>query len=103
MTSDNPVVRQNHIVSNRRMSEIFLPISPKFGIWLIPKGVFQELDDQNGQSYVFDDSENIIHYNYLQISQCTRQVFSISSDFTHVINVLKNEPELKHISRKRLD
>ena len=101
-TSDDPVIRHLHSEISLRVYELFLPISPKFGIWIFPKGIFKELDEADQILYTFTDPQNIMFYNFLQVYRSTRQVFSFSSDFSYVEQLLKENPSFGNINKQRL-
>jgi hypothetical protein len=101
--SDHPVVKYTHWEINHNMHEIFMPINCKYGIWIFPKGLFKELDDADNKVYELNVDDNIKFYNYLQVSQSTRQLFSMTSNFDYVEEILENAPSLKDINRQRLE
>ena len=103
LTSDEPVIRHLHSEIDHRVYEIFLPITPKFGLWLIPKGLFKELDEADETLYSFEEDQNIIFYNFHQVYRSTRQIFSISGDFDYVQQLFKQDPNFGNLNKQRID
>ena len=73
---------------------IFLPITPRFGIWITPKNIYQEFDDADGTLYSLTEDQNILFYNYHQVYQSTRQIFSVTGNFEYVRQIFDKEPGL---------
>ena len=103
ITSDDPVIKFTHSEIDHRLYELFIPINPKFGIWIIPKGFYLELDIADGILYLFKENDNIAFYNHLQVYQSTRQLFSIKPNFYFAKEVLEKNPNFRNINKKRLD
>lgn len=103
LTSDEPVVRHLHWEIDSRVYEIFLPITPKFGIWIMPKKIYAELDAADKVLYVLTDEQNILFYNYHQVYRSTRQIFSLTGNFEYVRNIFQHEPNFGNLNKKRIE
>lgn len=103
LTSDSPVISYRHEDINYRAFEIAIPISPKYLVSIVEKKTIPSLDILDGKIVELYDEKNIQFYNYLQISQSSRQLFSLKNDFDDVISIIKKEPNLKSLERKRFE
>ena len=101
LASDEPVVRYLHRKIDFRVNEIFLPITPKFGIWIFPKNIFKELDDANEILYSLSDEQNIMFYNFLQVYHSTRQIFSFTDSFDYIRQIFLEAPNFGNLNKKR--
>jgi Protein of unknown function (DUF4238) len=103
LTSDEPVVTHLHWEIGPKVYEIFLPITPRFGIWIVPKNMYKELDAADNILYSLTEVQNILFYNYHQIYHSTRQIFSKTGDFEYVRQIFINEPTFGNLNKKRID
>ncbi len=103
LTSDEPVVRHCHWEIDPRIYEIFLPITSKFGIWIIPKNIYKELDQADGLLYSLIEEQNILFYNYHQVYRSTRQIFSLTGNFEYVRQIFQQDPSFGNLNKKRID
>lgn len=102
LTSDEPVVRHLHWEIDPRVYEIFLPITSKFGIWIIPKNIYKELDNADEILYSLTEDQNILFYNFHQIYRSTRQIFSLTGNFEYVHQIFKQAPNFGNLNKKRI-
>jgi hypothetical protein len=102
LTSDEPVVRHLHWEIDPRVYEIFLPITSKFGIWIIPKNIYKELDEADGVLYSMAEEQNILFYNYHQVYRSTRQIFSLTGNFEYVRQIFQQDPSFGNLNKKRM-
>lgn len=103
LTSDEPVVRHLHWEINPRVYELFIPITPKFGIWIFPKTIYKELDEVDEILYPLTEEQNILFYNFHQIYSSTRQIFSLTGNFEYVREIFKQDPNFGNMNKKRFD
>ena len=103
LTSDEPVVRHLHWEINPKVYEIFLPITSRFGIWIIPKNIYKELDEADEILYSMADEQNILFYNYHQVYRSTRQIFSFKGNFEYVRQIFQQDPKFGNLNKKRID
>ena len=103
LTSDEPVVRHVHWEINPRVYEIFLPITSRFGIWIVPKNIYKELDEADEILYPMADEQNILFYNYHQVYRSTRQIFSLTGNFEYVRQIFQQAPNFGSMNKKRID
>ena len=102
LTSDEPVIRYLHSEIESNIYEVFLPITPKLGLWVIAKNIYKELDDADGIIYPFENEENILFYNYLHVYRSTRQIFSFSGDCGYVHQIFNQNPNFGNFNKQRL-
>ena len=101
LSSDEPVVNQLHSEIDSKIYEIFFPITAKFGIWIIPKNLYKELDDSDEILYSFKENQNILFYNFHQVYRSTRQIFSLTGDFEYVRQIFEQDPSFGNMNKKR--
>jgi hypothetical protein len=101
LTSDNPVVSYRHEEINHRAYEIAMPLTPKYLVAFVEKGTIPGFDRFDGKVVEIIDEQYIVFYNYLQVCQSTRQIFSMTPNFNTVISILKEDPSLKELNRQR--
>lgn len=100
-TSDNPVIRYTHHERHHVAIEHFYPLSPKFGIMILYRDYFKELEFFENKVFNLDSEDYIRFYNTLQVTQSTRQIFSIGNDLDYVKELIEKNPELSDINRPR--
>jgi hypothetical protein len=101
-TSDNPVVHYTHQELHHLAHEIFYPISPKFGLLILYRDLFKEFEKYENKILILRDEEYITFYNFLQVTQATRQIFSIANDLIHAEMIVKHNPQLSNMNRPRI-
>lgn len=102
-TSDEAVVRHLHNDIVPSVYEVFLPITSKFGIWIIPKKINKQFDAFDGKLYQLIEEESILFYNSLQIYWSTRQIFSLTGNFGQVNKILEQNPKYGNLNKKRVN
>lgn len=110
LTSDNPFCKQAHVRHPfRRFSgirsrgiEIMFPISPDFCLCLAERSHFRAVEQSDGKLMSLTLNLNMVYYNYQQIKNSTRYLFSSRNDFAFVQQVCREEPILKNPRRKRI-
>lgn len=103
ITSDNPVVKYGHSGFNGINSkgiEIAFPISPKLILILADIEKFGRLLPFHNH-FVEIPAEEVHYYNSLQVIQSYRYVFSKQDAWEFAEKILKDNPKLKDIKRKR--
>jgi hypothetical protein len=101
--SDDPVVRHNHEERGHMGYELFIPLSPIYGLIVLVRQDFKDMEVNEDKVMNLYDKEYIKWYNHLQVSQCTRQVFSIDSNFKFVEKIISENPQVSIANRPRLE
>lgn len=106
-TSDNPIGTCPHI-KNPIMSmsgigskgvEVFLPLSPNHILLMFDGSYHKEIVPYNGRYVSLDDIADIEHYNRLCTYNSSRCVFSSSSNFSIIENILLKNPNIFEIPK----
>lgn len=105
-TSDHPINLYNPIdlwpYGNIGLSckgiQIFFPLNSNISICLCDPKIYFLLPSK----YEITDVQNIIFQNHLQVKWSTSHIFSVNNDFSLAEKMIKENPELKDITRKRM-
>lgn len=97
-TSDHPVVHFWH--KDQNCDELFFPISPRYGVSILFRDNLSQ-DAKNRNVYELSDPEEVRHYNFLVVTQCNRQVYSVDNDFGYAKELVKLNPTLTDPNRPR--
>jgi len=105
-TSDHPVNRFNPVDAKPhgnlgllcRGIEIHFPLSPKMVLSFCEPITYELLPGR----FEIKDIQNAIFENWLQVAHSTRYVFSNINDFTLAERILRENPSLREIDRKRI-
>jgi hypothetical protein len=99
-TSDSPICRENNCIPEQGFSnlglrcrgiQVHLPISPILTLhFLDPERFFIPSNVSD-----FFDEEVVIHYNYLQVYNSVRYIFSANADFSLAKKVIEKLPDLR--------
>jgi len=101
-TSDNPVVKYGHkedkFFSNAGIAspgiEIAFPISEKLLLILREKSYFGvEAQVLYGNKFISMEVENVEFYNWLQVTQSNRQIYSSNPNFELINKMRKENPD----------
>ena len=105
-TSDHPINRFNPI--DMRPSgnlgllskgiQIHFPLSPEVVLSFSDPSTYNSF----GETHETKDIQNVIFENSLQITHSTRHIFSKTNDFSLAERMLKQDPSLKDIRKKRI-
>ena len=101
-TSDSPVTRRVYFEKHHLALEIFLPISPLYGIALYEKPFFSIMDRFENRLIDIKDVEPIRYYNDLQTQNAKRQLYSFTKDFHGAVELITRHPELQDLNRQRM-
>lgn len=104
--SDHPVNRHNVIETKPYGNlgllspgiELHFPLSPKISLLTCDPLLYSWMPTK----YEIKDTQNIIFQNSLQVFHSTKYVFSSTDDFSLAKEILRDNPSLGDISRKRL-
>jgi len=104
--SDHPVNRFNNIDTKpyanlgllSRGIEIHFPLSPTLSLCVCDPDMFSIMPSR----YEIMDVEALSFHNWLQVYYSTRYVFSDKDDFSLAEEIIKDNPSLRNIDRKRL-
>lgn len=103
LISDNPIVRYGHKGAhgfNSKGIEILFPLNRNLILILKDPETFwyeKELDNH----FLKLDNEDVNFYNSLQVQQSYRCIFDKTGDFSLVEKIMKSNPDLSNINRKR--
>lgn len=105
-TSDQPINRYNPVDARPRGNlgllckgiELHFPLSPQMVLVFTDPILSQPLPNE----YEIDDVQNIMFENLLQVVNSTRYVFSRSDDFSFALEILKKNPSVGLLDRKRM-
>lgn len=105
-TSDHPINRFNQIDAKpygnlgllSKGIEIHYPLNPKIVLSFYDSTIYQNFPSRNE----IDDLNNVVFENWLQVANSTRYIFSNMTDFALAQKILKENPQLKEIDRKRI-
>ena len=105
-TSDHPINRFNPIDMRpygnlgllSKGIQIHFPLSPKVVLSFSDPSTY----DSFGESHETKDIQNVIFENSLQVAHSTRHIFSKINDFSLAERMLKDDPSLKDIRKKRI-
>lgn len=98
-TSDHPVVRHWH--KEQKFEELFFPITPKYGVSILFRDDLQQLAENRNVRELTEPEEVKKHYNFLMVTQCNRQVYSMDNDFGYAKELVKLNPTLTNPDRPR--
>lgn len=100
--SDHPVNRSNSLGDELGLLsngiEIDFPLTPSISLCLGDPALFWLLPNK----YEILDEQNIIYLNSLQVSESTRYVFSNKDDFYLAEKIIRKDPSLGDIDRRRI-
>lgn len=97
-TSDHPVV--SYWNKDQKCDELFFPITPRYGVSILFKDNLQQhIENRNVRE--LSDPEEVKHYNFLIVTQCNRQVYSVENDFVYARKLVKLNPMLTDPNRQR--
>jgi hypothetical protein len=105
-TSDHPINRFNPVDAKPygnlgllcRGIEIHFPLSPKMVLSFCDPAAYELLPSR----YQIEDIQNVEFENWLQVAHSTRYVFSKTNDFALADRILRDNPSLREINRKRI-
>ena len=114
-TSDNPIVKNNHLPSKLRAGngwlspgiEITFPITTNIILNMHNRKLYEvsnftkKLADDLDGNLVKLERENIIYYNSLQVMSSYRQIYSKSQDFELAERICEEYPEICKSDRAR--
>ncbi|MCB9460168.1 MAG: DUF4238 domain-containing protein [Anaerolineaceae bacterium] len=100
-TSDNPVTQRAHKTDDWRSNtgiaspgiEIFFPLSPKYVLKMFERSYFHTMESYDGR-LIYLKEENIVYNNSHQVQSAYRQIYSPTSDFQLIEQMLAEEPEI---------
>ncbi|WP_420643677.1 DUF4238 domain-containing protein [Candidatus Leptofilum sp.] len=112
-TSDNPIVKKNHLPSKLRVDdgwlspgiEITFPITPTIILNIHSRKMYEvsnltkKLADDLDGNLIKLERENVTYYNSLQVVSSYRQVYSKSQDFELAKKICENNPEICKLDR----
>lgn len=98
-TSDHPVVRHCH--KDQKCEELFFPITPRYGVSILFRDDLRQRADTRTVRELTDPEEVKKHYNFLIVTQCNRQVYSVDNDLGYAKELVKLNPTLTDPSRLR--
>src|SRR5438552_1091545 len=106
-TSDHPVNRVNFIDHSPYGSlgllktgiQIHFPLNSTLVLCLCDPVTFRHFPDR----LEIADPQNVVFQNSLQVNQSTRHVFSVDDNFALAERMIKDNPELRRVDRKRHD
>jgi hypothetical protein len=109
-TSDVPIVKHGHLSGENRSEEgygspgieIAFPLNPKYLLVLFDREYFYDMENWDGKILSLKKLENIEYYNSMQVALSYRQIFSNSNNFDTAKEMLKSNPELSNLQRKRI-
>jgi hypothetical protein len=105
-TSDHPINRFNPVNAEPygnlgllcRGIEIHFPLSPKLALSFCDPTAYALLPSR----YQIEDIQNVEFENWLQVAHSTRYIFSKTNDFALADKILRENPSLRQIDRKRI-
>lgn len=105
-TSDHPINRFNPIDMKpygnlgllSRGIQIHFPLSPKIVLSFSDPSTYGFF----GENIEVKDIQNVIFENSLQVTHSTRYIFSKINDFSLAEKILRDNPQLRDIDRKRI-
>lgn len=105
-TSDHPVNSFNPVGAKPygnpgllcKGIEIHFPLSPKIVLSFCDPTTYELLPSR----YEIKDIQSVIFENWLQVAHSTRYLFSNINDFTLAERILRDNPSLREIDRKRI-
>lgn len=104
-TSDQPVVKMPHLADAGVGSpgiELAFPLTSRYVLILCERTAFAHLAGSDRTAIILTP-DNVTHYNGMQVTQSTRQVFCIADKFALAEEILADHPELTHpTSRPRI-
>jgi hypothetical protein len=109
-TSDHPVVRRANIPDKRSGGlglnspgvELFMPVSPMYGLVLLERGYFKAHEKYDG-GWLYVSHDEVQGFNRLQVEQSHRHVFSSTGDFTSVKAICANNPAVCDPNRQTVE
>lgn len=109
ITSDNPVVKLPtklhpmipHDGLDSFAMRIVYPISPKMAITMYDKKAFPPFAKWDGKPR-YATSETVRQYNLLQLSNCSRQIYSSTDEFEFAVQACAADPALHQEKIDRL-
>lgn len=122
-TSDHPLVRFNPFFNpNGNLGlkstgiKIYFPLNPKLSLCLLDPEVYQYYnqlkftktsfktqDIMKAEKRIITDVSDILFQNSLQVTQSTRHIFSNVNNFDLAEEMIKEDPKLKNIDKKRFE
>ncbi len=105
-SSDHPVNRFNPVDAKPygnlgllcRGIEIHFPLSPKLTLSMCDPSMYDLLPSK----YEIDDIQNTVFLNWLQVCFSTSYVFSDTDDFSLAKEIVRANPSLRELNRKRV-
>jgi len=97
-TSDHPIAR--YWRKDQKCAEIFFPITPRYGVSILFQNNLRQ-HTENRNVCELSDPEEVKHYNFLMVTQCNRQVYSVENDFAYAMELVKRNPALTDPNRPR--
>ena len=105
-TSDHPINRFNPVKAEPfgnlgllcKGIGIHFPLSPKMVLSFCDPKTYELLPSR----YEIKDIQNVEFENWLQVAHSTRYLFSNTNDFTFAERILRDNPSLREIDRKRI-
>jgi hypothetical protein len=109
ISSDNPLVNYIHKKNPAKpetgmfllSNELFLPLSPQYGIVFLDVVYFSQLLNKNNTIIPVKDKEHIKLYNFLQTKDSHRQVFSSINDFSIFDEIEQKLPDVLKTGRRK--
>jgi hypothetical protein len=99
-TSDNPVVKDNHIkeVGNRgwlsQGVEINFPLGPNRLLVIYERTHFKEYEGADSRLIPMTEADDVAGYNRYQVIGSYRQIYSVADDFSLADKMCETNPEL---------
>jgi hypothetical protein len=101
-TSDHPVVGYTHWNISHLAYELFFPIGPKYGIWILNRLAFREFEILDNHRYPIEDREYSKFYNSLQVLKSNRQIICNSLAFELAEKIIWENPDASDPNRPRM-
>lgn len=98
-TSDHPVVRHWH--KEQKFEELFFPITPRYGVSILFRDDLRQRAENRNVRELSEPEDVKKNYNFLMVTQCNRQVYSVDNDFAYAKELVKLNPILTDPNRPR--
>lgn len=106
-SSDHPINRFNPIDAKPygnlglicKGIEIHFPLSPSVSLSFCDPSIYNLLPHR----YEIKDIQNAVFENWFQVAHSTRYIFSNDNDFSLAGEILRDNPSLRDINRKRIE
>ena len=71
-------------------------------MWIVQKNLSKRLDEVDEIIYTLTQEDSILFYNYNQIYNSNRQIFSLKENFLFAKQILYENPNFVNLSKKRM-